>query len=266
MNDAALPAASSPTQQSQPLALSSPSTSLLKRLADPNALPQAPPAKTVRMPSATSPAAAAAVPVSPLPQASPSTSLLLQSPLPREDDGGHAAVALASAFECLQDVDKVRDIAALADVLQGLGVKCAADLAHVDDASASRIKELLKLAAAHLFATSWISICHTRDVGRRLLCMQNIRENMSAEALRASIASGPADQCFAYLRDATKHVDPAAMTALLQQLGVSLPHELQHLDDAQLGSVVALLKPVAAKVFACMMAHVTLSHGVHMGL
>jgi hypothetical protein len=28
----------------------------------------------------------------------------------REDDGGHAAAALASAFECLQDADKVRAI------------------------------------------------------------------------------------------------------------------------------------------------------------
>jgi hypothetical protein len=44
--------------------------------------------------------------------------------------------------------------------------------------------------------------------------------------------------------------------SLLQQLGVSLPHELQYLDDAQLGSVVALLKPVAAKAFVRMMAHV----------
>ncbi len=42
----------------------------------------------------------------------------------REDDGGHAAAALASAFECLQDADKVRDSAALADVLQCLGVRC----------------------------------------------------------------------------------------------------------------------------------------------
>ncbi len=30
----------------------------------------------------------------------------------REDDSGHAAAALASAFECLQDADKVRDSAA----------------------------------------------------------------------------------------------------------------------------------------------------------
>ena len=62
------------------------------------------------------------------------------------------------------------------------------------------------------------------------------------------------DQCFVYLQDATKHVDQGAMAALLQQLGVSLPHELQYLDDAQLDSVVALLKPVAAKVFANMMS------------
>ena len=38
--------------------------------------------------------------------------------------------------------------------------KCAADLAHVDDAAALSIKELLKPAAANGFVVHWISICH----------------------------------------------------------------------------------------------------------
>ncbi len=91
---------------------------------------------------------------------------------------------------------------------------------------------------------------------KRLLSIQNIQDNMSADAAHASIASGHIDQCFTYLQDATKHVDPGTMAALLQQLGVSLPNELQYLDDAQVGSVVSLLKPVAAKVFANMMTYV----------
>jgi hypothetical protein len=39
------------------------------------------------------------------------------------------------------------------------------------------------------------------------------------------------------------------MPALLQQLGVTRPHELQHIDDDQLRSIAALFKPVAKKVF-----------------
>ena len=246
---AAPPVALSPTQPSQPHALSLPSTPSLKRPADPTALPQAPSSKTVRMPPPTSPAAAAVVPVSPLPQPTSPSVFQLQSPLPRDDDGSDDSAALTSAFELLQDADKARDSAALADLLHSLGVKCAADLAHVDDAAASRIKELLKPAAAHSFATSWVSICCARRVFKTL-------HSMRADFAHSSIASGHTDQCFAYLQDATKHVDPGAMAALLQQLGVSLPHELQYLDDAQLGSVVALLKPVAAKVFASMMVYV----------
>ena len=176
-------------------------------------------------------------------------SLQLQSPSLYSDDGSDATAALACAFELLQNADKTRVRAALADLLQGLGVKCAADLAHVDDDAAARVKEVLKPAAAHSFAASWVSICRTKRVFETL-------HSMRADATHASIASGHTDQCFAYLQDATKHVDPGAMAALLQQLGVTLPHELQYLDDAQLGSVVALLKPVAAKVFASMMAYV----------
>ncbi len=265
---AQLPAAhhtvSLPTQSLQTHTLSSPSTPSLKRSADLSAPTQSPPAKTVRMSPPTSLAAATAVPVTPLPQPSSPSVLPLQSPLPLDDDGD-ATAALATAFECLQDVDRTHDSAALADVLQSLGVKYDADLAHIDDAAASRIKVLLKPAAAHSFAASWVSICHSRMVrsiradATRLMSLRSIqsfRENMCAQASLASIAAGPTDQCFAYLQDASKHVDPGAMAALLQQLGVSLPHELQYLDDAQLGSVVALLKPVAAKAFVKMMAHV----------
>ena len=77
-----------------------------------------------------------------------------------------------------------------------------------------------------------------------------------ADAVHALIASDSGVKCFDYLQDATKHTDPTATAALLQQLGVSLPHELQYLDDSQLSGIVALLKPVAAKVFTHMMAHV----------
>jgi hypothetical protein len=249
---AAPPAASLPTQPSPSHALSSPSTPSLKRPADPNA----PTAKIVRLPPPASPAAAALVPISPLPQFSSPSLLQLQSPLPYSDDGSDATAALACAFELLQDAHKARDIAALADVLHSLGVKCAADLAHIDDAAASKIKELLKPAAAHSFCTSWV---YAKRVFKAIWFMRNTSayvRNMSADATHASIVSCPTDECFAYLQDATKQVDPGAMAALLQQLGVSLPHELQYLDDTQLGSVAALLKPVAAKVFASMMAYV----------
>jgi hypothetical protein len=240
---AASPAVLLPTQPSPSHALSSPATQSLKRPADANAPPQAPLAKIARMPppaspAAASPAANAVVPVSPLRQPSSPSSLQLQLPSPYSDDGSDATAALACAFELLQDEDKARNISALADVLQSLGVKCAADLAHVDGAATLRIKELLKPAAAHLFA---VSCFYAR---------------MCADAMHASIASVPTDQCFAYLQDATKHVDPGAMTALLQQLGVSFSHELQYLTNAQLGSITALLKPVAANVFANMMAYV----------
>jgi hypothetical protein len=166
----------------------------------------------------------------------------VQPAAPADADGSDAAAALVAAFECLQDADKARDSAALADVLHSLGVKCAADLAHVDDAAALSIKELLKPAAANGFIVHW-------GQGRTL-------QSMLADAMHASIACGPRDECFAYLQDATKHIDPTAMAALLQQLGVSLPHELQYLDDSQLSDIVALLKPVAAKLFARMMAYV----------
>ncbi len=249
-----------PTQPSPSHALSSPSNPSLKHPADANTR-----AKIARMPPQASPAAAppaaiAVVPVSPLPQPSSPSSLQLQSPSPYSDDGSDATAALACAFELLQDADRALDRAALADVLQGLGVKCAADLAHVDDDAAARVMELLKPAAAHSFSMSWFSVCHATRVLRALKTVQNMRDTMSADTAHASMR--PTDQCFAYLQDATKQVDPGAMAALLQQLGVSLPRELQYLDDAQLGCVAALLKPVAAKVFADMMAHVRRSSQV----
>ena len=47
--------------------------------------------------------------------------------------------------------------------------------------------------------------------------------------MHASTASVSARHCFAHLQDATKLVDPSAMAALLQQLGVSCSHELQYM-------------------------------------
>jgi hypothetical protein len=54
----------------------------------------------------------------------------------------------------------------------------------------------------------------------------------------------------------TNHVDAAAMAVLLQQLGLSQPLALQNVDGAQLRDIIALLKPVAAKVFDHMMVFV----------
>jgi hypothetical protein len=176
-----------------------------------------------------SPAAAAANAASPRPQPPSPSSSQLQSPFPppSTDDGSDAA--LAAAYDCLHDPNKARDGAALANLLHSLGVTCARDLAHIDDAAIMGAKALLKPAAANFFA---VAVFHAKGL-----------------PVRADI-----EECFAYLQDATKHVDATAMAALLQQLGVSLPHELQYLDDSHLSSIVALLKPVAAKVFAHMMA------------
>ncbi len=62
------------------------------------------------------------------------------------------------------------------------------------------------------------------------------------------------NECFAYLLDSSKHTDHAAMCGLLQDLGISQPHELQYIDECQLRSIVALFKPVAAKVFVHMIS------------
>ena len=173
----------------------------------------------------------------------------LQSSVFLTDDAGDAAAALVSAFECVQDADKARDSVALAGLLHSLGVTCSADLAHLDDADISSIKQMLKPAAAGFFEDCWFTICHAKISAKTLRCMR-------ADALHASVACGPRDECFAYLQDASKHVDAAAMAALLLQLGISLPNELQHVDDAQMGDMVALLRPVAAKVFVRMMGYV----------
>ncbi len=142
------------------------------------------------------------------------------------------SAALATAFECLQDTSKTRDGLALADLLESLGVTCAADLAYIDDTAALSIRALLKPTAANYFA-----------------------------ALIGASSQGVTSACFSYLLDATKHIDPAAMTALLQQLGISQPHELRYLDDAQLRGIAALLKPVAAKVFEHMTGFVRRAQG-----
>jgi hypothetical protein len=111
-------------------------------------------------------------------------------------------------------------------------VTCAADVADIDEASVLSIKALLKPAAATSFVKS---------VGFDPNACMNSR--------------------FSYLLNATKHADPAAVRSLILQLGLSQPHELQHLDDAQLRGIVALLKLVAAKVFVLRMRFVKRPRG-----
>ena len=186
--------------------------------------------------SPASPSAAAATAVhaaSPRPQ--PLSPLFAQAQSPRAaEDHDALATALVAAFECLHDSNKARDGIALTDLLQSLGVTCAEDLAFVDDAATLNMRALLKPVAASLFDSNMqvVTFYHTL--------------NIKAWSIR--------DSCFEYLQDVTKHADSAAMAALLQQLGVSQPHELQYLDVAQLRSIAALLKPVAAKVFVHMMS------------
>ena len=138
---------------------------------------------------------------------------------------------LSAAFGCLQDASKSRDSGALAALLARLGVTSAADLAYVDDAATLGIKALLKPVAANYFAVA---------IGYALHAAKN--------EFFAYV------QCFAYLLDSSKHTDHAAMCGLLQDLGISQPHELQYLDECQLRSIVALFKPVAAKVFVHMIS------------
>jgi hypothetical protein len=142
----------------------------------------------------------------------------------------HSAAALTAAFACLQDASKARDTAALEALLQSLGAACAADLAFINDADILNIKALLKPTAANFFAVT---------VGASFYSANDLK-----------------NESFSYLLDASKHTDEAAMSALLQHLGISQPHELQFVDDSQLRSIVALLKPVAAKVFLHMMEFV----------
>ena len=216
------PAALRPVQPSHTLPMPSPAAPSLKRPAD----PQTPVAKSARVQPpashvAASPAAAAVHAASPCSQPLTPSLSQAQSPLACAGGDDDSAAALAAAFECLQDANKARDSSALAALLQSLGVTCAADLAYIDDASKVSINQLLKPAAANFFTVA-----------------------IGASAIK---------QSFFYLQDATKHVDPAAMSALLQQLGISQPRELQYLDDSQLRGIVALLKPVAGKVFVHMM-------------
>ncbi len=109
------------------------------------------------------PAAAAAFTASPrLTLSSPSPSKKVQSPHSHAQGDDATAAALAAAHECLQDANKTRDSAALAALLQSLGVVTAADLAFVDDAATLSITALLKPTAANFFA---ITIGHAINIG-----------------------------------------------------------------------------------------------------
>ena len=60
-------------------------------------------------------------------------------------------------------------------------------------------------------------------------CLTSGKSTMSLCSMRTdtTLASmRPSDQCFAYLLDATQHVDSGAIAALLQQLGLSLSLEV----------------------------------------
>jgi hypothetical protein len=186
---------------------------------------------------------AAANAASPVPQLTPLLACHLPMPSPHADDDGATSTALVLAFECLKNADKVRDVDALAGLLSNLGVNCAADLAHVDDAATLAIMGLLKQATAHFFA---VTLGHPKTVW-----LANV------DPVYTLSASGRRQECFAYLQDATKQIDPAATAAHLRQLGITCSHELQYLDDCQLNSIVQLMKPVAANVFVHMMGYVS---------
>ncbi len=241
------PAYAEKLSQAQPLKALAASSQCSPSLKRPAGLHEPSP-KSVRMmppssPAAAAPAAAAAALSTTSPTfklSSPSFSQLEQSHLSLTGSDSDAAAALAAAYDCLQDVDKACDCAALAALLHSLGITAAADLAFVDDAATMRITALLKPAAANFFA---INIGHAMNIGYAMRSAQRS-------------AFGPKNECFSYLFDATKHSDNAAMSALLEQLGITHPHELQYLDDSQLSTIVALFKPVAAKVFAHMMGFV----------
>jgi hypothetical protein len=226
---AASPAAASPLQPCNPPATSLLPASSSKRPADPNT----PLSKSARMlPPASPTTATPAVPVAstPSPRSQPLTpaATQVQSPaVPACSDDNSSAEMLSAAFGCLQDASKSRDSGALAALLARLGVTSAADLAYVDDAATLSIKALLKPVAANYFAVAL-----------------HAAKNECFAYL----------QCFAYLLDSSKHTDHAAMCGLLQDLGISQPHELQYLDECQLRSIVALFKPVAAKVFVHMIS------------
>ena len=159
----------------------------------------------------------------------------MQSPaVPACSDDNSSAEMLSAAFGCLQDASKSRDSGALAALLARLGVTSAADLAYVDDAATLSIKALLKPVAANYFAVAIGYALHAANAAKNE-CFAYV-------------------QCFAYLLDSSKHTDHAAMCGLLQDLGISQPHELQYLDECQLRSIVALFKPVAAKVFVHMIS------------
>jgi hypothetical protein len=231
---AASPAATSPTQLFKPSATSLLSASSLQRPADSN-MPLS--RNAIMLPPASPTAASPNIPVastsSPRPQPLTPVVSQVQSPsVPARSDDNLSAEMLTAAFGCLHDASKSLDSGALAALLGRLGVTSAADLAFVDDAATLSIKSLLKPVAANYFAVA-------------------IRYGPVAIAQALHAAK---NECFAYLLDSTKHTDHAAMCGLLQDLGISQPHELQYLDESQLGSIVALFKPVAAKVFVHMIS------------
>jgi hypothetical protein len=211
---AASPAAASPVQPFNPPATSLLPASSSKRPADPNT----PLSKSARvLPPASPTTATPAVPVASTPstRSQPLTPAVtqVQSPaVPACSDDNSSAEMLSAAFGCLQDASKSRDSGALAALLARLGVTSAADLAYVDDAATLSIKAPLKPEAANYFAVAMHAAKNE--------CFAYI-------------------QCFAYLLDSSKHTDHAAMCGLLQDLGISQPHELQYLDECPLRSIVA---------------------------
>ena len=236
-----LPSALDAKKPSPALAALPPSSPSLKRPAE----PLQPSTKNMCMQHAASPVASAHVAVyeniaSPLFHPPSPALSQAQSHLAHSAGDDDAAAALVAAYECLRDTNKAREGAALATLLESLGVTSASDLAFVDDAATLSIKQLLKPTAANFFT---IAIGHAMNIGHAMRSAQRS-------------ALGPKDECFSYLQDTTKHTDCAAMSALLLHLGISQPHELQYLDDAQLSAIVAIMKPVAAKVFVHMMGFV----------
>ena len=112
------------------------------------------------------------------------------------------------------------------------------------------LRALLKPAAANSFASNMKTIAVIMKA--RWMC---------ADAKHEAAASDYTATCYEYLQAASKHSDAAAMTALLQQLGVTQARELQYVDDAQLRACIALFKPVAARVFEHMSMMLLLKRG-----
>jgi hypothetical protein len=125
-----------------------PSSPSLKRPAE----PLQPSTKNMCTQHAASPVASAHVAVYENIASPPSPALSqAQSHLAHSAGDDDAAAALVAAYECLRDTNKAREGAALATLLESLGVTSASDLAFVDDAATLSIKQLLKPTAANFF-------------------------------------------------------------------------------------------------------------------